>query len=148
EEKQRPVVTTDSGEWSLLSGFSGEVDALGISVYRAVLTESLGTLSHWYFTPMFYWRRAKIAEAWAGPIFISEFQMEPWVLEPIQEASNEEQFKTLSLSRMRDNFQYAQTLGMPTVDFWGAEWWLWMKDKRNHPEFWEEAEAFFASQKD
>ncbi len=146
EEKQRPVLTTDSGEWSLWAGFSGKVDALGISVYRSVLTEWIGTLYHWYFTPMFYWRRAQIAAIWAGPIYISEFQMEPWVLEAIENTTDEEQFKTLSLARMRESFQYSRQLGMPSVDFWGAEWWLWMKEQRNHPEFWEEAKMFFASQ--
>lgn len=146
-ERQRQVVTTDSGEWSLWAGFSGEVDGLGISVYRSIQTEWFGTLSHWYFTPMFYWRRAQIARWWAGEIFVSEFQMEPWVLKPIEDTTDEEQFKTFDLARMRSSFQYARKLGMSSVDFWGVEWWLWMKNERNHPEFWEEAKMFFESQK-
>jgi hypothetical protein len=47
---------------------------------------------------------------------------------------------------MRNSFQYSRKLGMASVDFWGVEWWLWMKEKRNHPEFWEEAKAFFDGQ--
>lgn len=146
--QQRPVLTTDSGEWSLWTGFSGEVDGLGISVYRSIQTDWIGTLYHWYFTPMFYWRRAQIAELWTGPVYISEFQMEPWVLKAIQDTTDEDQFQTLDLARMRENFQYARKLGMPAVDFWGVEWWLWMKNERNHPEFWEEAKTFFESQRD
>jgi hypothetical protein len=142
-EKRRPVITTDSGEWSLWIGFLGKVDGIGISVYRAVLTRWAGRISYWYFTPMFYWRRAHIASQWAGPIFVSEFQMEPWVTQDIEDTTDEEQFRTLDLARMRDSFQYSRKLGMPAVDFWGVEWWLWMKQTRNHPEFWEEAKAFF-----
>ncbi len=142
-EKRRPVITTDSGEWSLWIGFLGKVDGIGISVYRAVLTKWVGRISHWYFTPMFYWRRAQIAAAWAGPVFVSEFQMEPWVTQAIEDTTDEEMFRTLDLARMRNSFQYSRKLGMTSVDFWGVEWWLWMKEKRNHPEFWEEAKAFF-----
>lgn len=145
---RRPVVTTDSGEWSLWLGFAGEVDALGVSVYRSIATEWFGTLQHWYFTPTFYSGKAQLMEPIVGPVFVSELQMEPWTLKAIQNTPLEDQYRTFDIDQMRDSFQYAKKLGMPAVDFWGAEWWLWMKEKQNVPEFWEEAREFFESERD
>lgn len=145
---RRPVITTDSGEWSFWIGFVGETDGLGISVYRSIATKWLGTLRHWYFTPTFYWRKAQLLSPIVGPVFISEFQMEPWTLRAIQETPLEDQYKTFDIDQMRDSFRYAKKLGLPAVDFWGAEWWLWMKEKQNVPEFWEEARGFFERERD
>lgn len=146
-EISRPVYTGDSGEWSLWVGFAGETDGVGVSVYRAVATKYFGTLRHWYITPMLYWRKAQLLGPFVGKVYISEMQMEPWTLRAIQETPLEDQFKTFDKNQMRANFEYATQLGLPAVDFWGVEWWLWMKETQGHPEFWEKGKAFFDGQR-
>ncbi|KAA0206608.1 hypothetical protein EDM68_01905 [Candidatus Uhrbacteria bacterium] len=143
----RPVYTTDSGEWSLWIGFAGETDGVGVSVYRAVATEYFGTLRHWYITPMLYWRKAQLLKPFIGEVYISEMQMEPWTLREIQNTPLLDQFKTFDLAQMERSFRYATRLGLPAVDFWGVEWWLWMKETQGHPEFWEKGKAFFDGQR-
>lgn len=143
-EHQRPTYTGDSGEWSLWLGFAGETDGVGVSVYRSIINPFFGTYRHWYFTPMLYWRKAQALKLFVGEVYISELQMEPWVLNPIETAPLEEQFQTFDMKQMAENFAYAKELGLPEVDFWGVEWWLWMKEKQSHPEFWEAGKAFFA----
>ncbi|MCR4256556.1 MAG: hypothetical protein NUW08_02520 [Candidatus Uhrbacteria bacterium] len=146
-EAPRPVYTGDSGEWSLWIGFAGETDGVGVSVYRSVATKYFGTLRHWYITPMLYWRKAQLLRPFIGEVFISEMQMEPWTLRAIRETPLEDQFKTFDMEQMRQNFRYATTLGLPAVDFWGVEWWLWMKETQGHPEFWEKGKVFFESER-
>jgi len=75
------------------------------------------------------------------PIIVSELQAEPWGNKSIQDLTLEEQFITLSLDHFRANIEYAEEVGFPEVYLWGAEWWHWMKEKHDHPGFWEEAKS-------
>lgn len=145
-KEPRPVYTTDSGELSLWISWRGEVDGLGVSLYRAVTNPWLGVIRYWFIPPWAYDRKASIARLFIDNVFVSEFQMEPWSDHPLPNTSLEDQFKTLSIEQMRKNFLYAERLQMPAVDFWGAEWWYWMKTKKERPEFWQEAKSFFKKQ--
>ncbi|HEU0051063.1 MAG TPA: beta-galactosidase [Patescibacteria group bacterium] len=141
----RPIFTTASGELSSWLGYAGKTDGIGVSVYRNVI--SPWGIFHYPFPSWFYARKAALVRPFAGMVYVSEFQMEPWVKGNLPTMSLEEQFKTFSLASMKDNFVYASRLNFPWVDFWGAEWWYWMKTQKNHPEFWETAKIFFQSQK-
>lgn len=137
----KPVLTTDSGELSTWTGFAGLTDKRGVSVYRVVLTSWFG-IWRYPLPPFFYERKARLVEWLVGDVFVSEFQMEPWALQPLPTVPLDEQFKTFDSKQMRDNFDYATRIGLSPVYFWGAEWWYWMKEKKGHPEFWEEAKTF------
>ena len=143
-ERKRPVITTDSGELSLWTSFAGETDGLGVSVYRSVTNPWLGIVRYWFIPPWAYARKAALVKWLTGPISVTEFQMEPWSEVPLPNTKPEDQYKTLSLQHMRANFTYAKQIDVPMIDFWGAEWWYWMKTKQNVPEFWDEARRFFA----
>lgn len=143
--QRHPVITTDSGEFSTWLDFPGLTDGRGYSVYRKVTAPYYGVFSYDMLTPTYYQRKAALVAHWTGPLFVSEFQMEPWVLQTITTTPLAEQFKTLSLAQMNENFSYAERLHVPRVYFWGVEWWYWMKVKMGHPEFWETAKSFFAS---
>lgn len=138
----RPVYTTDSGELSTWMHYPGKLDGLGVSVYRVVRNPILGIV-HWFLPPWAYVRKAWIASLFSGSIYISEFQMEPWSNQPLDATSLAEQYQTMSIEQMRNNFTYAKELDMPAVDFWGVEWWLWMREKKGIPDFWNEARKFF-----
>lgn len=139
----RPVYTTDSGELSLWIDWAGEVDGLGVSLYRVVSNPWIGIINYWLVPPWAYSRKALLAGFFVDPIFVSEFQMEPWSDKPLTSTTLEDQYRTLSIEQMRKNFMYAKRLDMPAVDFWGAEWWLWMKEKQGNADFWNEAKTFF-----
>ncbi|HVM90293.1 MAG TPA: DMT family transporter [Verrucomicrobiae bacterium] len=143
----RPVSTTDSGELSLWLHFAGETDALGVSVYRIVTHPFIGTI-RWLLPADFYADKAAVLKPWIGNVYVSEFQMEPWADQPLTQTPIETQTAQFSLDQMRKNFRYAERIELPAVDFWGVEWWLWMKDKQNQPGYWDEAKTFFASHRD
>lgn len=144
---KRPVVTTDSGELSSWLANAGHVDGKGVSVYRVVTNPYLGVIRYWFLPTWFYQRKAWLAQPFVGSIHVSEFQMEPWSNAPLQRLSNADLFITFDQKQMESNLKYAERLHMPEVYFWGAEWWYWMKESRDHSEFWDAMKNFFATHK-
>ena len=69
--------------------------------------------------------------------------MEPWSDTDLHKMSLEDQLTVFNLDQMRDNFAYALRTGVSPVDFWGIEWWYWMKEKHNDARFWDAARAFY-----
>jgi len=49
----------------------------------------------------------------------------------------------MNFEQFKENIAYAKTAGFSENYFWGAEWWYWMKEKQNHPEFWNYAKELF-----
>jgi hypothetical protein len=140
----RPITTTDSGELSLWKDFGRNVDALGISVYRVVQSPAFGIWRYWFVPPYLYYRKSILVKPMGvRNIYVSEFQMEPWSDKPILETPIDEQMKSFDVAQMRSNFNFAERMQISPIDFWGIEWWYWMKEKQGHSEFWEEAREFF-----
>ena len=138
----RPVMTTDSGELSLWVTFGKSIDALGISTYRVVQNPLIGTWHYWFIPPYTYARKAALVSAFRPDnIYVSEFQMEPWSNKPLPETPLSDQMRTFNLEQMQKNLWYAERMRISPVDFWGVEWWYWMKEN-NRPEFWNEMKKF------
>jgi len=45
----------------------------------------------------------------------------------------------MTLVQFQQNIKFAQNTGFDTFYLWGSEWWYWMRQIHNRPEFWEEA---------
>lgn len=145
----RPISTTESGELSTWTTFWRDVNLVGVSIYRVVKNPTIGVWHYWFLPPTFYERKAGLLRRLGlQGVYVSEFQMEPWNNKPLSETSLEEQFETFDLAQMTANFKYAKELGMAPIDFWGVEWWYWIKEKQAHPEFWEMAKAFWSNKKE
>ena len=144
-DPKHPVRTTDSGELSTWMRTAPLVDQLGVSVYRVVRTPWGSVWPYDWIPPYWYARRgALLAPLVQKPIYISEFQMEPWVEQSVPETPVPEQFETFDLRRMQQNFQFAKQMQITEISFWGVEWWWWMKTQRADDRFWETAKLFFA----
>jgi hypothetical protein len=57
--------------------------------------------------------------------------------------SKEEKDKTMSEEKFIDTLNYAQNAGFTEYYFWGVEWWLWEKEVKNNPFFWDITKALF-----
>lgn len=146
-DPSREVYITDSGELSTWLTLGVFADRLGVSVYRVVRNPWLGDLNihYWLLPPYFYKRKAALLRPFGvKDIYISEFQMEPWSNTVIQATPLEDQLSSMNLEQMRSNFYFAERMGIKEVDFWGLEWWIWMREKSNHPEFLDEAGHFWS----
>lgn len=144
EPFHREITVSDSGELGTWLPPAPEIDAVGVSVYRVTNNVLFGVHTYDWLPPWWYFRKMLVTRLLTGKAYyVSEFQMEPWVLTDMKISSIEEMFQTFSLDRMRVNHWELQRIGFPRVDLWGAEWWYWMKEQKNHPEFWEEAKTIF-----
>lgn len=140
-----PIYTADSGELSTWLGFAPYVDGKGVSTYRLVREPGGKVIRYFFLPPFIYFRHALLVRPWIKTIFVSEFQMEPWELAPLSILPLEEQMKTFDLNQMKNSFHFAERMRMPSVYFWGAEWWYWMKEVKQQPAFWDEAKTFLTN---
>ena len=142
----RPVVVSESGEWSLWTRAAGIGDIVGTTLYRRVFFDPIQSYIIYPFPPVFYARKAWIIRTFFGkePINV-ELQAEPWAHRALPELTDEEIEKTMSIAQFRSNVQFAKDTGLQEFYLWGAEWWYFMKEKRNNPAYWDEAQKVFAA---
>jgi len=144
-DSTRQIRTTDSGELSTWISLGVFVDRLGISVYRVVRNPAFGGFNwhYWFLPPYFYLRKAILVRPFGvKDIYVSEFQMEPWSNRSLPETPIKDQLSSMDISQMRSNFSFAERMGIHEIDFWGIEWWVWMK-QHGQPEFLDEAVNFW-----
>lgn len=143
DDTRKPISTTASGELSTWLFEPSGID-IGTSIYRVVSTPAAKRWSYWFFPSWFYARKAALRSFFfGGSVYVSEFQMEPWVHGDIRTTSPEDQFYTFDIKQMEKNIVYADRLKMKEIDFWGVEWWYWMKTQKGHPEFWDTMKKVF-----
>lgn len=137
----RPVATTESGELSTWVRTAPLVDVLGISLYRVTWSRFWGNF-YYPLTPAYYRNKAEAVSLLGPTVIITELQAEPWGPKPVSEMTIEEQFASMSPSRVAANIEFARRVGLPEVYLWGAEWWYWLK-RNGRPEIWDETKKIF-----
>lgn len=138
----RPIVGTDSGELSTWWRMSSIVDILGVSMYHSTYNPLIG-YTRYPIVPALYARKAWLVSGRVARIFSSEVQMEPWARSDLLTLPIEEQFRSFSISDFDSNIEFARNTGFDTFYLWGVEWWAWMRDKHQHPEFWDAAKKLY-----
>jgi len=143
ELSNKPVVITDSGELSTWRRAANFADYFGTTMYRVTWNPYYG-YGFYPLPPAFYRMKARLWDLEPAKILITELQAEPWPPgKSLIDTSLDEQSHSLDLQRLRRNISFARQTGFGEVYLWGAEWWYWLKEKQNHPEFWEEAKTLF-----
>jgi endo-1,4-beta-mannosidase len=148
-DPSRKIIVSDTGEQSSWFGAAKVGDIVGITMYReawAHISDSFGFYFHYFFSPVFYSRKALIIQKIFGKnVICIEFQAEPWASKLFNDIPLSEQYKTMNLQIFKDNVEYAKGTGFDTFYFWGAEWWYWLKADKNQPQIWDEAKKLFQS---
>ncbi|MDZ7612066.1 MAG: cellulase family glycosylhydrolase [Candidatus Moranbacteria bacterium] len=139
-DPDRPIIVTDSGELSIWYEAAKRADIFGTTLYRIIHKPPFGYVEY-PVGPNFFRLKAKFIEIFAGQddVIISELQAEPWAKGWILHVSLEEQYKTMDPDKFRDIIEYAKKTKFDAAYLWGAEWWYWLKEKKDAPEMWEEA---------
>ena len=141
---KRPIIIADSGEGSFWIQTARFGDIVGTTMYKRVWFRQIGIYIHYFFPPVFYWRKAQIIKTFFNKkVLCVELQAEPFGPLLIYDLPLEEQEKTMNLEQFKKNVEFAKKTGLDTFYLWGAEWWFWMKEKQNRPEIWEEARTLF-----
>jgi hypothetical protein len=123
-----PTLVTDSGELSMWNKTANLGDYFGTTLYRVVWSPVLGYWSY-DWVPSFYYR-LKLFLVGRTPVnsFVSELQAEPWPPNMgLAQTSYEEQQKSMDISRLKKNINFAHQVGFSRMYLWGAEWWYWLK---------------------
>lgn len=132
----KPIVITDSGEWSLWTEAKKLSDILGISLYRKAYNSLFGYINY-PFPPVFYQLKSSNKKT-----IIAELQSEPWVQKAVTDTPLEQQIKLFSLADFQSNINYAQKTGFDEAYFWGVEWWYWMAEN-GYPQYLDFAKPLF-----
>ena len=147
-DPSRKIIISDSGEDSMWFKAAKIGDIVGTTMYReawAHISDSFGFYFHYFFSPVFYSRKALLIKEFFGKeVICIEFQAEPWTSKPFYDVPLSEQLKTMNLDKFKDNIEYAKKTGLDKFYFWGVEWWYWMKTVQNQPAIWNEAKTLFS----
>jgi len=120
--------------------YSPTPDEFGVSVYKRVWDAAV---THRYveypFPAWFYASLAGTEKIIKGrETVIHELQAEPWPPhgKNLVDVPTTELNKSLDARRLQDRFTYGRATGIKKIDLWGAEYWYYMKIKRDDPSFW------------
>ncbi len=147
-DPEHPIFLTGSGELSSWVNESRYTDILGISMYRVTYEARFLHIyqNYGYIIPQQFYRiKANIAKklGWFGEIFVSELQAEPWGTQPLGKMSLAEQYRSFSPEQFRSNLRFARSTGFNRFYLWGAEWWLYAREKFGISDFVNEAKVLW-----
>jgi len=140
----KPVIISESGEFSLWFQAAKYGDMVGTTMYKKVWLDELNSYLSYPFPPIFYQRKALLVNKIFGKrVICVELQTEPWGPKLLYDLPLKEQEKTMNLEQFRKNIKFARKTGFDTFYLWGGEWWYWLKTKQNNSDIWDEAKKLF-----
>jgi len=143
-DNTRPIIVSDSGEWSFWIEAAKLGDIVGTTIYRKAWLTEADMYINYPFPSVFYSRKAQIIKKFFDKdVICVELQAEPWCSVPTPKCSLEEQSKTMSLEKFNENIEFAKNTGFNKFYLWGGEWWFWLKEKHQSFEIWEQARKLF-----
>ena len=143
-DSEREIIVTDSGELSTWIPAAKRADVFGTTMYRNIYKEGWGYYVY-PIGPRFFLMKKFIIEKLANQeeAIVIELQGEPWVAGWTTNQPLEEQFKSMTAEKLRNNIIYAQESGFDTIYIWGVEWWYWLKIHKDFPEVWNMMKEMF-----
>lgn len=139
----RPIIMTTSTSWGIPMR-DPVPDIVGFSYYQVLYNN--GSYGKSFHRPWLDRSRALAIKLLHGKnSFIHELQAEPWGPKNIWDMDLDEQSKSMSFTQLQNNIKQAQATKLDTIDFWGAEWWYWLKTQKNSPEIWDYLKKLFSA---
>ena len=142
-DSSRPIMITESGEFSTWIGGAKRADIIGTSVYRKVYGK-LGYVKY-PIPAVFYQRKIALINFLFNidEIIAIEVQAEPWGHKSTQEMTADEQDISMSFEQFEDVLEYTKEAGFNKAYLWGVEWWYWRMKNFDDSRFWERAKNLF-----
>lgn len=142
-DQARPIMITESGEFSTWIGGAKRTDIIGTSIYRRIYGK-LGYVTY-PIPPVFYARKTKLIKLFFDlqDIIAIEVQAEPWGHKPVKQMTPEEQDISMGFEQFNKNINYVKGTGFDQAYLWGVEWWYWRMKNFNDDRFWNRAKELF-----
>ncbi|KKU11869.1 MAG: hypothetical protein UX16_C0002G0010 [Parcubacteria group bacterium GW2011_GWB1_45_7] len=143
----RQILVTDSGELGDWVRARKRGDIFGTTMYRDVWFKR--TIRFRYPLPPTWFQfkdltsRVIAGADSAEKVIVVEMQAEAWGRDPIPYITLDEQLKYMDFETFKDNIVYSKRAGFPDIYLWGVEWWYYLKEVHNIPEFWNYAKELF-----
>jgi hypothetical protein len=93
-----------------------------------------------------YAHQARSANGAGKQFWITEMQAEPWAENDTRLHGPDNPLKNLDIGKFRRNIGYARRSGADRVYFWGAEWWLFQRERFGDPSWMETAAELFSTE--
>ena len=144
EDTSRLILTTDSGELSTSIPAASRGDVFGTTLYRKLWSNRFGYITY-PIGPNFFRFKEQLVRLFTQQkhFMVIELQAEPWANGSLTDVSLDEQWKTMNAEQLMENVRYARQVGFSDVYLWGAEWWYWLKEKKETPALWNAARSIF-----
>lgn len=144
-DSKHPILVTDSGNLGTWVGAYRRGDVFGTSVYVHLWNEATGPIKT-VLPPEAYIAKRKLLALFFGKkeTMLIELSAEPWLNVPITDADTELQLERMSIEKFEHIIEYARDTRFKRQYLWGAEWWYWLKETQEHPEFWNRAKRLYA----
>ncbi len=144
-DSSRPIMITESGEFSTWTGGAKRAEIIGTSLYRTIYGK-LGYVRY-PIPAVFYQRKSNLIKRFFNvkEIIAIEVQAEPWGNKPNQTMTIKEQDISMNFKAFNDVLDYTRRAGFEKAYLWGVEWWYWRKIKFNDSSFWDRAKELFAT---
>lgn len=143
---KRPVIVTDTGEWSSWVKASQVSDILGVSLYRKAYNSVIGYFDY-PLPSALYTLKSKFIKKFTSPnnqkTIVSELQTEPWLKTGVRDTSIEDQVGLFGIIEFMKTVDYAKKTGFDEIYLWGIEWWFYMA-QNGHPEYLNYAKELYA----
>lgn len=88
-----------------------------------------------------YPERARKARAIGKQYWLTELQAEPWADPDVRLITPTNPTKDLTPAHLRKNLDYGRRTGATRIYLWGAEWWLFQRDRYGDSRYWDIARA-------
>lgn len=131
ELTSKPLVMTDTGEWSDWSQCAELADRVGVNIYPITYRDDKYVHSR-ASAFKFFCKGQRFKEKYDRALFVSELQAEPWGPGVVQDLPESEWSKSISLRKLKRNIRLAQRAGFSEVWLWGVEWWYYLAAKGNY----------------
>jgi len=144
-DPSRPILVTDSGNLGTWWGAYKRGDSFGTSVYVHLWNEATGPIET-ILPPEMYVAKRRAMELIHGEkeTMLIELSAEPWLNLPVVDTPLSIQLERMNVEKFEDILLYARDTRLPKQYLWGAEWWYWLKEEHDHPEFWERAQELYS----
>ncbi len=143
-DPSRPILVTDSGEFSMWMAAASRGDVFGTTMYRKVYNPSYGYVTY-PIGPNYYRLKAWLVRMVTGRerFIVAELQAEPWAPGWVADTPIAEQYETMNPERLREYIDYARRSGFSEAYLWGVEWWYWLRETRGESAVWDAAAGLF-----
>jgi hypothetical protein len=142
-DPSRPILVTDSGEFSLWTAAASRGDIFGMTMYRKVHNPKYGYVTY-PLGPNYYRAKAWLARLVTGQerFIVAELQAEPWADGWVAHVPVREQYETMNPDLLREYVDFARRTGFREAYLWGVEWWYWLRES-GEPDVWDTAVELF-----